>query len=682
MSTFSKVLLTVILLFSAITTSLSQSRYLESYYFEKGWEAVLEGNLTEAYDYLAKELKENSNNGYAMALLASIYEYSDDYSNCISYSNKALKAIPKQDDVWVAFAYTTRANAYYKIDDLNNAIKDYSMSINYNPNNYDVYKERAQCYFEQEKYDLSDKDYNKMISLDAGNIMGYMGLGRNAKMQGLYNTAIEKFDYVIKMVGDSYSSAYSFRAECYLYQKKYNEAINDIIKALSIDGDDKAWSMMFDIEDVSAFNTLVSKLKIQSNKEPNNYYWSYCLGVLHESKDKYSKAIAYYEEAYKKDADALTAKRIATCYDELGDYASAINYLDEAIEMDSTRYDLFQQRAETYNNMGNKQKAIADMSKFVQAYPEYYGGYYQRGWFKDHAGDWDGALEDYEMTIALNPDYHYVYLNRGTLNLLQGNTEEAYADFRKIVEIETDPSKYTCVFYAYHYLGNDAKAKECMDVAISNRQDKGVYYEAACLYSLMNEKEKALEYLQKSLEMGYCARMYHIKHDRDLNNIRNTEKYKLLIAEYEKKNVGSNEEERTFVEKVVEVPFTQEGGVYKVKCVINGLPLHFIFDTGASTVSMSGVEALFMLKNDYLKAQDFVGTENYINADGEISEGAVINLRNVEFGGLKLTNVKASIVKNQKAPLLLGQSVLKRLGKIEIDYAKKVLKITYKEKAS
>lgn len=105
---------------------------------------------------------------------------------------------------------------------------------------------------------------------------------------------------------------------------------------------------------------------------------------------------------------------------------------------------------------------------------------------------------------------------------------------------------------------------------------------------------------------------------------------------------------------------------------------HERYDT--SNVSMSDVEALFMLKNDYLKSQDIVGTENYITADGSISEGTVVNLRNVEFGGLELDNVKASIVRNQKALLLLGQSVLKRLGKIEIDYSKKVLKITYREK--
>lgn len=44
-----------------------------------------------------------------------------------------------------------------------------------------------------------------------------------------------------------------------------------------------------------------------------------------------------------------------------------------------------------------------------------------------------------------------------------------------------------------------------------------------------------------------------------------------------------------------------------------------------------------------------------------------MTLREVNFGGLTMKNVKASIVRNQKAPLLLGQSVLSRLGHIEID---------------
>ena len=148
-----------------------------------------------------------------------------------------------------------------------------------------------------------------------------------------------------------------------------------------------------------------------------------------------------------------------------------------------------------------------------------------------------------------------------------------------------------------------------------------------------------------------------------------------------KKEIGAEgTEQEEYEEEVSEVPFTKNGGVYKVKCEINDLPLHFVFDTGASDVSISNVEATFMLKNNYLKPSDIIGKQNYMNANGEIIEGTVINLRKVGFAGMSLTNVRASVVRNQVAPLLLGQSVLARLGKIEIDNDKKMLKVTMRKK--
>jgi predicted aspartyl protease len=89
-----------------------------------------------------------------------------------------------------------------------------------------------------------------------------------------------------------------------------------------------------------------------------------------------------------------------------------------------------------------------------------------------------------------------------------------------------------------------------------------------------------------------------------------------------------------------------------------------------------------MLKNDYIKPQDIQGKQNYSTASGEIVEGTVINLRNVALGNLSLKDVQASVINNQDAPLLLGQTVMNRLGRIEIDNEKKVLRITYKEKVT
>ena len=84
-----------------------------------------------------------------------------------------------------------------------------------------------------------------------------------------------------------------------------------------------------------------------------------------------------------------------------------------------------------------------------------------------------------------------------------------------------------------------------------------------------------------------------------------------------------------------------------------------------------------MMKKGYLSSKDVVGNQRYMDANGEVSVGTVINLKDVNFGGLNLTNVRASVVRNQKAPLLLGQSVLSRLGKMEIDNSKNILKITH-----
>ena len=200
----------------------------------------------------------------------------------------------------------------------------------------------------------------------------------------------------------------------------------------------------------------------------------------------------------------------------------------------------------------------------------------------------------------------------------------------------------------------------------------------------MGEKEKAIEYLEKSLKKGWRA-FEHMEHDTDLDNIRDMQQYKDLVEQYKallEKELSDNgsqgaKNDGNTEKTVSEVPFTKEGGVCKVKCQVNGLPLHFVFDTGASDVSISLVEASFMLKNGYLSASDIVGRQHYLDANGNITEGTIVNIKKVNFGGFDLTNVRASVVGNQKAPLLLGQSVLGKLGKIEIDNTKKVLRITH-----
>lgn len=87
-----------------------------------------------------------------------------------------------------------------------------------------------------------------------------------------------------------------------------------------------------------------------------------------------------------------------------------------------------------------------------------------------------------------------------------------------------------------------------------------------------------------------------------------------------------------------------------------------------------------MLKNGYLKSTDITGKKNYYSdANGDLSEGEVINLREINIQGLKMYNVKASIVKNLDAPLLLGQTAISKLGVVQLDLNANTLTILNKK---
>lgn len=653
----------------------------DSYNYSRGVEAINNNNAEEALDYLNKEINEHPDNGYAFAWIALVRNYNEEFGRALTAANVAVKKIPSKDKEYKAFAYGTRAQVYLNLEDTIQALKDYSQAINIVPDDDRFYNQRAQVYYEQGKYDLADKDYLKMISLKEGDVMGYMGIGRNANAQKRYEDAIKQFDYVVKLE-PNYSSAYSFRAESYIGLKKYNEAIDDVISALGIDRDRKAFYELQELAD-SAFEQTVAKLKVQKIKEPNEQSWDYDLGIVYERAAKYNKAIAYYKESLEKESNIITASRISSCYDDLGDYDKALEYCNQAIALDSVKTNYLYEKANILDNAGRTQEAIKTMSDYIANTPDEPAGYYQRGWFKDHFGDIEGALEDYNMAITLQPNVAYAYLNRGVLYRLKGENAKAESDFKQVVRLDSIPEEAECSFYAYYYLGQKDKAIEILNT-ILDKDKKGNCYDAACLYSVMGEKEKALSYLRQSLEDGY-RRFAHIKRDRDLNNIRNTEEFKVLMKEYEEKHLqeiaaDADGDDSAYELKVEEIPFTKEGGVCKVKCAINGLPLHFIFDTGAADVSISSVEATFMAKNDFLSSSDIIGKQNYQTADGNITEGTIINLKDVKLGSLHLNNIKASVVRNQAAPLLLGQSVLSKLGKIEIDNTKKVLRITHKQK--
>ena len=59
--------------------------------------------------------------------------------------------------------------------------------------------------------------------------------------------------------------------------------------------------------------------------------------------------------------------------------------------------------------------------------------------------------------------------------------------------------------------------------------NKSNLYDLACIYSLANKKNEAIETLEKAVKSGY-KNYNHIKYDRDFINIREEQGFKDILA--------------------------------------------------------------------------------------------------------------------------------------------------------
>lgn len=120
--------------------------------------------------------------------------------------------------------------------------------------------------------------------------------------------------------------------------------------------------------------------------------------------------------------------------------------------------------------------------------------------------------------------------------------------------------------------------------------------------------------------------------------------------------------------EVKSVKLERTGGVYAVAATINStLQLKFIVDTGASDVSIPSHVGKTLFTIGAISKDDVLGSSRYTLADGSTQSATVVRLRSLKIGDIELQNVRASIMPTEGAPLLLGQSALRALGRWRIN---------------
>lgn len=126
-----------------------------------------------------------------------------------------------------------------------------------------------------------------------------------------------------------------------------------------------------------------------------------------------------------------------------------------------------------------------------------------------------------------------------------------------------------------------------------------------------------------------------------------------------------------FGQKVISL--TKQNGVYTVPCSINGVIRSLVFDTGASTVTISMQLAELLYRSGKLSDSEIKGYGKSQTASGHIVDNMAIVLRDIEISKLHLKNVDAVVIEGQNVPLLLGLSAIQKLGKVTLQGDKLII---------
>ena len=522
------ILVTLTLTWTVSLAGPTKGSNIDSYYMQLGMDALKNGNVDEAIQSFEKVLQEDSTNGYAHFWIGLGLADEGKVDASLTAINNALTYLPKKEKSYLGSAYGVRAEVYLIKQDTAAALLDYAKAIKCTPEKKSLYEDRAELYFELHQYDLSNKDYDKLLELDPNSVYAYMGKGRNYRDLKQYDLAIRYFSYAIQMY-PNFSRGYSFRAECFILQKKYNEAADDILAALDLDDDSKARGLMIYKYKGDKMDIIKKKIERMTHKEPNRALWRYNLAILLEANDQYKDAIMQYKEARRLSSTISVDERIGVCHASMGNFIKALEHLNLVIAEDSTKANLYSRRAHYYSEMGEYQKAIEDYDKYVEMMPDNSRAYFLRGWEKHMAGQHEGAIEDLTISISMDSTFAVAYDGRGRSYQSLGQTDLAKADFEKILSFDTVPGANSCAAFAYHFLGQDSLAIDyalrCLEV------DPHTYYNVACAYALAGNAKKAVEYLRKAFEDGF-VRFYHLTRDTDFYPIRKDSAFVALIEEY------------------------------------------------------------------------------------------------------------------------------------------------------
>lgn len=345
---------------------------------EKAIQAFDSGDSDAAIMYANEELKINpeSSDAYTIRGLASANTNTDD---AISDFSKALSVYKEGSTYTKCEIYSYRGTVYNNIGNTSNALEDYNEAIKNNNISYVSYKIRGSLFYKMEQYDDAIKDYKQALEIYPHYADACQGIADCYLAKNELDSCINYVDLVLAYKPEL-TESYLIRAYVEYLQEKYEDALSDYFKlknhqnCIQCGYHDLFYEL---IDKIPEYAMGLANEKIQSDSTNVNYLLIR-FEILYRQK-KYKQAIEDLSYIIKiQGEDPVILANRAISYYKNGEYENAIIDLTAYLQHgdDDKKYRL---RALIYRILGSFDDAEKDLTKLIEIDPTNASYYSTRG---------------------------------------------------------------------------------------------------------------------------------------------------------------------------------------------------------------------------------------------------------------------------------------------------------------
>ncbi len=328
-------------------------------------------------------------------------------------------------------SYAQTAKEFYKTgvklkeeSRFNDAVTNFTRSINLDSTNYEAYAERAACYDELKKFDAAADDYLKVVSLKPG-----------------------KLEYYIKA------------GEDYLQLENYKQALDVFIKSKSEEVTPQIALSKIKLKDFEGalFDCNNAINKNRTNDKLHFYKAMACDSIANHNLvavESYKKAIEIitnspeYRKTGRVNAQYMPYFRnLANAQVRVSQLTEALYNYNTAITLDPANPELFCLRGVAYSLNSNFPEAMNDFNKAIAMDNLNYNTFYQRGLVYEKIEQYQNAVNDFSKAIAINQNSPALLQARGDAYEGISKFDEAIKDYRAAISINGD-KKYLDILIA------------------------------------------------------------------------------------------------------------------------------------------------------------------------------------------------------------------------------------------